>query len=126
MRAVRSTLGRPDVLYIADVDVSVLGPGQVLVRVRAAGLNPARPRSAPGALASRFPATFPPGEGSDFAWVVTAAGDGTGEVAIRRAIAHRSEQAPRGLPLISAWRRPESSRLSLPNEAGFTPRRIGG
>jgi hypothetical protein len=30
---------------------------------------------------------------------VTAAGDGTGEVATRRAIAHRSEQAPRGFPL---------------------------
>src|SRR6516165_2013757 len=92
-------LGRPDVLYIADVDVPSWARARFWSGSGRSASTPARPRSAPGALASRFPATFPPGEGSDFAWVVTAAGDGTGEVATRRAIAHRSEQAPRGFPL---------------------------
>jgi NADPH:quinone reductase len=75
MRAVRfDRYGGRDVLYIADVGVPVPGPGQVLVRVRAAGINPGEAAIRAGALASRFPATFPSGQGSDFAGVVTSTG----------------------------------------------------
>ena len=59
MRAVRSTLGRPDVLYIADVDVPVLGPGQVLVRVRAVGLNPGEASIRSGGTGQSVPGDVP-------------------------------------------------------------------
>ena len=40
MRAViQPAYGDPAVLELRDVDVPVVGPGEVLVRVRAAGLN---------------------------------------------------------------------------------------
>ena len=37
---VQDRFGPPDVLRLADVDIPRVGPGDVLVRVRAAGLNP--------------------------------------------------------------------------------------
>lgn len=47
---------------------------QVLVQVVAAGINPGEIAIRTGALHERWPATFPPGEGSDFAGRVMAAG----------------------------------------------------
>jgi NADPH2:quinone reductase len=81
MQAVRfDRYGGRDVLYIADVPVPAPGPRQVLVRVLAAGINPGEASIRSGAMASQFPATFPSGQGSDFAGVVSAVGPGAGEV----------------------------------------------
>jgi NADPH:quinone reductase-like Zn-dependent oxidoreductase len=66
--------GGVDVLYIAEVDRPVPGPGQVLVRMKAAGINPGEAKIRSGALAQRFPATFPSGEGSDLAGIVDELG----------------------------------------------------
>jgi NADPH:quinone reductase-like Zn-dependent oxidoreductase len=77
MKAVRfDHYGGSDVLYVADVPTPVPGQGQVLVQVRAAGINPGEAKIRDGALHSRFPATFPSGEGSDLAGVVAQAGPG--------------------------------------------------
>src|SRR5271157_4046487 len=76
-RAVRfDHYGDRDVLYIADVEVPVPPAGEVLVEVRAAGIDPGEAAIRTGALEERFPATFPSGEGSDLAGVVSAVGDG--------------------------------------------------
>jgi NADPH:quinone reductase-like Zn-dependent oxidoreductase len=48
----------------------------VLVRVKAAGINPGEATIREGLLHAIFPATFPSGEGSDLAGVVEAVGDG--------------------------------------------------
>jgi NADPH2:quinone reductase len=75
-RAVRfDHYGDGDVLYVADVEVPLPAPGEVVVRVRAAGINPGEMAIRSGALAQIFPATFPSGEGSDLAGVVSAVGD---------------------------------------------------
>ncbi|WP_405883756.1 NADP-dependent oxidoreductase [Streptomyces sp. NBC_01384] len=75
MRAVRfDRYGGREVLYLADVAVPCAGPGQVLVKVKAAGINPGEAAIRSGALAERFPATFPSGQGSDFAGVVADTG----------------------------------------------------
>jgi NADPH:quinone reductase-like Zn-dependent oxidoreductase len=66
--------GGPDVLHVVDVEPPVPGPGQVLVRVRAAGLNLGEAKIRQGLLHERFPATFPSGQGSDLAGVVEAVG----------------------------------------------------
>jgi NADPH:quinone reductase-like Zn-dependent oxidoreductase len=74
--------GGTDVLYIAEVDRPVPGPGQVLVRVKAAAINPGEGKIRSGLLAQRFPATFPSGEGSDLAGVVDELGPGVTGVAV--------------------------------------------
>jgi hypothetical protein len=50
--------------------------GQVLVQVEAAGINPGEAKIRAGLEDSRWPATFPSGEGSDLAGIVTQAGSG--------------------------------------------------
>jgi NADPH:quinone reductase-like Zn-dependent oxidoreductase len=75
MKAVRfSEYGGVDVLNVVDVPTPEPGPGQVLVQVKAAGINPGEAKIRDGMLHSRWPATFPSGEGSDLAGVVTALG----------------------------------------------------
>ncbi|BBY23490.1 NADP-dependent oxidoreductase [Mycobacterium stomatepiae] len=74
--------GDRDVLYIADIDMPVPGEGEVVVEVRAAGINPGEAAIRSGAMHEMFPATFPSGEGSDLAGVVTAIGSGVTEFAI--------------------------------------------
>ena len=53
-----------------------------VVEVRAAGINPGEAAIRTGALHDMFPATFPSGEGSDLAGVVTAVGPGVTEFAV--------------------------------------------
>lgn len=77
MRAVRfDRYGDRSVLYVAEVELPRPGPGQLQVKVRAAGINPGEAAIRSGALDSQFPATFPSGEGSDLAGVVSALGPG--------------------------------------------------
>jgi NADPH:quinone reductase len=82
-RAVRfDRYGDRDVLYVADIDMPVPGQGEVVVEVRAAGINPGEAGIRSGAMHDMFPATFPSGEGSDLAGVVTALGEGVSEFAV--------------------------------------------
>jgi len=76
-RAVRfDAYGGVDVLKVVEVDRPVPGRGEVLVRVRAAGINPGEAKIRDGTLAARWPSTFPSGEGSDLAGVVEELGEG--------------------------------------------------
>ena len=68
--------GGIDVLQVRDVDRPTTPPGRVLVRVKAAGINPGEATIRSGALEKRWPATFPSGQGSDFAGIVETVGDG--------------------------------------------------
>jgi NADPH:quinone reductase len=82
-RAVRfDRYGGRDVLYVADIDMPVPGKGEVLVEVRAAGINPGEALIRSGALHEQVPATFPSGEGSDLAGVVVEVGDGVSDFAV--------------------------------------------
>lgn len=77
MKAVRfDEYGDVDVLTVADVPVPDPGAGQVLVRVRAAGINPGEAKIREGLLHAMWPATFPSGQGSDLAGVVDRVGPG--------------------------------------------------
>jgi NADPH:quinone reductase-like Zn-dependent oxidoreductase len=76
-RAVRfDHYGGVDVLNVVEVDPPVPAPGQVLVRVKAAGINPGEASIREGLLHERWPATFPSGQGSDLAGVIEQLGDG--------------------------------------------------
>jgi NADPH:quinone reductase-like Zn-dependent oxidoreductase len=83
MKAVRfGKYGGIDVLDVVDVPTPEPGLSQVLVQVRAAGINPGEAKIREGLLHSRFPATFPSGEGSDLAGVVADIGPGVKGVAV--------------------------------------------
>lgn len=76
-RAVRfDHYGGIDVLEVVDVPAPVPGPGELLVRVKAAGINPGEAKIREGLLDERWPATFPSGQGSDLAGTVEQVGDG--------------------------------------------------
>ena len=68
--------GGIDVLKVVEVPQPEPGAGQVLVQVKAAGINPGEAKIRDGLLHSMWPATFPSGEGSDLAGVVARVGPG--------------------------------------------------
>lgn len=75
--------GGPEVLELRDVPEPHAGPGEVRVRVAAAGLNPmdGAIASAPE-LAARFGVSVPSGFGYDFAGVVDEVGPGADGLAV--------------------------------------------
>jgi NADPH:quinone reductase-like Zn-dependent oxidoreductase len=78
-KAVRyDEFGGIEVLRVDEVERPVPGAGQVLVRVKAAGINPSEAVIRTGAVSGLFPSTFPSGQGSDLAGVVEEAGAGAG------------------------------------------------
>jgi NADPH:quinone reductase len=86
-RAVRfDRYGGRDVLYVADVPMPRPASGEVVVEVKAAGINPGETAIRSGALRDRFPATFPSGEGSDLAGLVVALGSGVEGFAVGDAV----------------------------------------
>ena len=74
--------GSVDVLEVRDVPRPVPEPGEVLVEVRAAGINISEAAIRSGAVRDVFPATFPSGQGSDLAGVVAELGSGVSGFAV--------------------------------------------
>ncbi len=78
MRAIRvDHFGGPEVLRLVEADLPAPAPGEVLVRVTAAGVNPVDWAVRSGAAGDRFgsPPYIP---GWDISGVIEAAGPGTG------------------------------------------------
>ena len=65
--------GGPDVLRLRDIEPPALGPGHVVVEVKAASLNPIDWKVRSGMLQQLFPITFPATTGRDGAGTVIAA-----------------------------------------------------
>lgn len=74
--------GGIDVLRVVEVERPRPGPGQVLIGMRAAGINPGEASIREGLMHERWPATFPSGQGSDLAGVVEEVGDGVADFAV--------------------------------------------
>jgi NADPH:quinone reductase-like Zn-dependent oxidoreductase len=68
--------GDIDVLEVRDVPRPLPSAGEVLVRVRAAGINPGENAIRIGVFDQIWPATFPSGQGSDLSGVVEQVGPG--------------------------------------------------
>jgi len=83
-RAVRlDAFGGPEVLDIREVPAPHAGPGQLRVRVTAAGLNPMDwIITADADTAARFGLSLPTGFGTDYAGVVDQVGDGVSGFAV--------------------------------------------
>ena len=77
MKAVRfNEYGGINVLRVIDVPIPEPARGEVLVQVKATSINPGEAKIREGALHALYPATFPSGEGSDLAGIVTTIGRG--------------------------------------------------
>jgi NADPH:quinone reductase-like Zn-dependent oxidoreductase len=77
MRAVRfDQWGDRSVLRVDEVPVPPVEPGRVLVRVRAAGINPGESAIRQGLFDGEDPSKLPSGQGTDFAGIVVAVGEG--------------------------------------------------
>lgn len=74
--------GDIEVLEVRDVEPPAPGAGEVLVEVRAAGINPGEAAIRNGLMRDIFPATFPSGQGSDLAGVVAETGPGVDGFAV--------------------------------------------
>ncbi|SDN21366.1 NADP-dependent oxidoreductase [Actinacidiphila guanduensis] len=71
------SFGGPEALTVRDVPAPQAGPGQIRVRVTAAGLNPMDwYMTSDAATAARFGLDLPCGFGTDYAGVVDQVGDG--------------------------------------------------
>src|ERR1700710_1757164 len=67
--------GHRDVLYIDELPLPSPKAGEVLVKIKTAGINPGETSIREGLLQKQFPSTFPSGQGTDFAGVVESVGD---------------------------------------------------
>jgi NADPH:quinone reductase-like Zn-dependent oxidoreductase len=82
-KAVRiARYGGIDALEVLEVDRPVPGAGEVLVQVKAAGINPGEAKIRNGDLAQMWPSTFPQGQGSDLAGIVTELGADVDSVSV--------------------------------------------
>ncbi len=83
MKAVRfDRYGGIDVLNVEDVPVPEPVKGEAQVKVKAASINPGEAKIREGLLHALWPATFPSGEGSDLAGIVTKTGPGVSGIAV--------------------------------------------
>ncbi|MEP6799273.1 MAG: NADP-dependent oxidoreductase [Lapillicoccus sp.] len=83
MRAVTYTsYGSPDTVALADVPDPKVGPSEVLVEVRAAGVNPVDWKLVTGGLDAMIEAAFPVVPGWDVSGVVRAVGPDTPEFSV--------------------------------------------
>ncbi len=83
MKAVQiDRYGDLDVLHVADTPAPTAAPGEVVVDVRAAGINFGEAKIRRGEVQEAFPLTFPAGQGWDGAGVVSAVGEGVTSVAV--------------------------------------------
>ncbi len=75
MRAVRfERYGGVEVLDVVDVEEPVPGDGQMLVRVKATGINPFDSKLRSGFFEGKIPLSFPASQGNDFSGVVEQVG----------------------------------------------------
>ncbi|HEY1174631.1 MAG TPA: NADP-dependent oxidoreductase, partial [Phytomonospora sp.] len=114
---VANDYGPPETYLLADVPVPEPGPGQILVRVAAASVNPADVRLPGGDFRESFPLPFPHVPGNDFAGTVT--GLGPGVTAWRVGDEIFGQAVPRALRAMAGTSRPSLSTGSLAEYAVF-------
>lgn len=80
MKAVKfEKFGHADVLKVEEVARPVPKANQVLIKVKAAGINPGEVSIREGWLDKIYPTTFPSGQGSDLAGIIEEVGEGVTE-----------------------------------------------
>jgi NADPH:quinone reductase-like Zn-dependent oxidoreductase len=119
MRAVQfNQYGDVNVLDVVEVDPPTPAEGQLLVRVKAAGINPFEVKLRRGLMKEAIPVKFPSAQGTDVAGVVEEIGPGVTEFTVGDELLgstrSRGSQAELALvPQTSATPRPAGLRWEL-------------
>ncbi|MBZ8131856.1 NADP-dependent oxidoreductase [Afifella sp. IM 167] len=119
MKAIKfSEYGGPDVLRIVDVEAPHAGPGEVRIRVRAAGVNPSDWKRREGQYRAFEEVHFPAGLGVEGAGLVDEVGPGVTDVAIGDMVFGFGENLMAEQAVLTHWaKKPE--RLSFEVAAGL-------
>jgi len=78
--------GGPEVLEYAEREKPEAGPGQVLIRIRAASVNPVDWKLRSGAMQAILPLQLPTGAGQDVSGEIAAIGDGVDDLKVGDAV----------------------------------------
>ena len=118
MAAQFSEYGGPEVLEIVEVDAPHAGPGQVRIRVRAAGVNPFDSKLRSGSMAQMIPLTLPAGTGLEASGIVDEVGEGVTGVAVGDAVFGSGASTFAEHAVLAFWAgKPEA--LSFEEAAGY-------
>ena len=118
MRAlVASAYGEPHELSVTDVVKPSPGPGQILVRIAAATINPTDVRAVAGGFADLVQLEFPYVLGNDFAGTVTEVGAGVDTYGVGDEVF--GQAMPRQLGFVASTTRPSLSTGALAEFAVF-------
>ncbi|MFZ5794986.1 MAG: NADP-dependent oxidoreductase [Sphingomonas sp.] len=106
MKAIEfNAYGGPDVLHIIDVAPPHAGPGQVRIRVRAAGVNPSDWKRREGQYRAFEDVRFPAGLGVEGAGIVDEVGPGVRDVTIGDTVFGFGENTMAEQAILTHWAR---------------------
>ncbi len=119
MRAVQfDQYGGPVVLHLSDVAEPHAGPGQVRIRVRAAGVNGIDWKTRAGYMQRMRPIPLPAGTGVDASGVVDQIGEGVTDVAVGDPVFGSGSATWAEYAVLTAWAiKPQE--LSFEEAAGY-------
>lgn len=107
--------GGPERVEVRDVATPVAGPGQILVRVEAAALNPKDVLTRAGKFAGIAGRQFPKGLGYDYAGTVAALGAGVANVRVGEPV----------FGMLSGWRGCALAQFVAVGAGEWAPRPVG-
>jgi NADPH:quinone reductase-like Zn-dependent oxidoreductase len=104
MKAVRFyEYGGPDVLQVVDIEEPRVGPGEVRIAVRAAGVNPSDWKDRSGEARDAAPVELPSGVGFEASGVVNDVGPGVSNVSIGDAVFGYGRDTAAEIAVLSHW-----------------------
>ncbi|TCO65801.1 NADP-dependent oxidoreductase [Actinocrispum wychmicini] len=113
--------GGIDVLRVVEVPVPEPAAGEVLVKVKAASINPGEGKIRAGLLHAIWPATFPSGQGSDLAGIVEQVGEGvTGFTAGDEVVGFTDDRASHAEYVVAAAKNLTAKPANVPWEVAGT------
>ena len=119
MKAVEfNAYGGPEVLHLVDVEAPHAGPGEVRIRVRAAGVNPSDWKRREGQYRAFEDMHFPAGLGVEGAGIVDEVGPGVTDVAIGDMVFGFGENTMAEQAVLTHWAR-KPDNLSFEVAAGL-------
>jgi NADPH:quinone reductase-like Zn-dependent oxidoreductase len=95
--------GDPDVIHLGEREEPHAGPGQVRIRVRAAGVNPMDWKIRSGMVAQMMPVEFPHVPGLDGAGEVDEVGEGVTDVAVGDRVFGKGTATTAEHAVLSSW-----------------------
>ncbi|UPG90001.1 NADP-dependent oxidoreductase [Luteibacter aegosomaticola] len=112
------TYGGPETVTVTDIEPPMPAPGEVVISIKAAALNPLDLKIIAGYMQQVFPIDLPYTPGSDFSGIVQAVGEGVTEVNVGDRVFGRTAPTAGGA-LAEQVRLPATDVRRIPPEMSF-------